>query len=60
MQRAQIPLPLIQRHIAAVRRALAIDRNGEALAGELESATAQFLREAMKAYPEVKSLPLAP
>src|SRR4029079_10666521 len=37
--RAQIPLPLIQRHIAAVRRALAIDRNGEALAGELESGT---------------------
>lgn len=58
--RATIPFPLIARHIAAVRQALGIDRDGNALAGELETATADFLRDAMKVYPEVKSPPLAP
>jgi chemotaxis protein histidine kinase CheA len=58
--RARVPFPLIARHVAAVRQALHIDREGEALAGDLERATAQFLREAMKIYPEIKSPPLAP
>jgi chemotaxis protein histidine kinase CheA len=58
--RAQVPFPLVARHVAAVGQALRIDREGEALAGDLERATAQFLRDAMKLYPEIKSPPLAP
>src|SRR5262245_60555749 len=46
--RSRIPFPLIELHVSAVRKAVEIDRDGEALAGELESATAAFLRETMK------------
>lgn len=58
--RTRIPFSLIERHAAAAVQALYVDHDGEALARDLEQATTQFLRDAMKIYPEVESPPLAP
>jgi chemotaxis protein histidine kinase CheA len=60
--RERLPLRLVARHVAAVRRGLQTDREGEALISELERATAQFLSDAQAVdnCPEIESPPLAP
>lgn len=58
--RASIPFTLIERHVGAAMQALHVDSDSDALVRDLEQATTQFLRDAIKIYPEVDSPPLAP
>lgn len=60
--RTRIPYALVARHVMAVRRALRVDAESEALAAELEAAAARFIDEAGRGldYPNVKGPPLVP
>ena len=59
--RAQIPFDLVRRHVSAAHEAARLHHEDEALAAELERASAAVLEKAgVTLYPEVKAPPLAP